>query len=114
MTAEQFFHEHGVSRIEELSHEELLEFAQVCMDFFSAYSARTLLSGAFGVCPDPMPEETDAGIIEAYNKGLSFIASYIMHESCDGIYQDDKPGTSYKLSVQDRRDILKNLELNNK
>ena len=106
MTAEQFFQEHGVTRIEELSHVELLEFAQECMDQFSSYSARILLSGAYGVSPDPMPKETDAAIIEAYNKGLSFVASYIDRESAFGPLENNERYSPYDISVQDRREFL--------
>ncbi len=110
MTAEQFFQGHGVSCVEELSHAELLEFAQECMDVYSSISVRTLLSGSFGVPPDPMPEETDAGIIEAHKKGLSFIANYIERESCNGPQEKDVHCGPYEISVQDRSEYLNDLK----
>ena len=110
MTPEQYFKDHGVSRIEDLSHEGRLVFALKFMDYFSQTSVRYLLSGAFGQPIDPLPDETDSAINEAYNKGLSFCAAYVVAE---GVKRDENTylGTpGYVLSVEDRRDLLKDFE----
>ena len=110
MTPEQFIRNHGVFRIEDLRHEELLLFALTFMDFFTQTSVHSLLSGAFGVPVDPCPKETDAGIIEAYKTGRSFCAAYTEAEGIK--WNDDtdlgKPG--YHITVEDRSQYLKDLE----
>ena len=106
MTPEQFFKNHGVSRIEDLKHEELLLFALTCMDIFSRLSVQTLLSGAFGEPIDPLPDETDAAIIKAYNTGRSFCATCTMAEGVKEAGDTDLGTPGYQITVEDRSDIM--------
>ena len=84
MKAEEFLKKHNAKRVEDLTHEQLLDFAQNCMDRYTAASIRRLLSGAYGEPPDPIPHETDKGIIQAYHQGKSMIACFVESESDDG------------------------------
>ena len=109
MAPEQFFKRYGVSRVEELNHEELLLFAVECMDLFTRISVQFLLSGAFGVPIDPLPDETDAAIIEAYNTGCSFCVSYTMAEGVKWDDDTDLGTPGYQITIEDRSDMLKRL-----
>lgn len=110
MTPEQYFKEHGASRIEDLKHEDLILFALTFMDFFTQYSVQSLLSGAFGEPVDPCPKETDAGIIEAYNTGRSFCATYTEAEGVKETDETDLGTPGYQITIEDRSDILKHLD----
>ncbi len=96
MTAEDFFKNHNVTRVEDLSHSQLVEFAQTCMDDLTKSSIHFFLAGLdFEI--KPLFGELDRAIIKAYNEGMSVITPYNIAERCIDDFECGAPG--YEIQV---------------
>ena len=83
---------HNATRVEDLSHQQLIDFALECMDLTTQASVGLCVNGGPGGHPDPYPSELDAAIIKAYNDGLSVRASFVINESYNGPHDNFKSG----------------------
>ncbi len=100
MRANEYLKKHNVTRVEDLSHQQLIDFAFECMNLTSQASVGLCVNGGPGGHPDPYPAELDAAIIKAYKNGLSVRASFIINESCNGPHDNYKSGLSISVGPE--------------
>ncbi len=96
MKAQDFLKKHKAKRVEDLTHDQLITFAQECMDTLTAGSISFLLSNEDEL-NESVLRELDRAIVKAYNEGKSVHVQYVVGESFDGDHMDDAPGLSIEL-----------------